>query len=128
MINPRSKTPKQILRQCPQAFIDAWDDFCESPEGRDIAQHIQSYLTERLCFGGVTDMGAVVTGEWDSDPLYAGLLGACGMLGNVPEEASRRLLANPDDWKLRRAATYTPSCNHCCSLLPVCNIRPPIHL
>ena len=84
-------------------FLEA---FCESEEGSAIADRIESYLTERLCFGGGSQFGAMVTGEWDGDPLLAGLLGACNMLGVIPEEASRRLLKNPDDWKVRRKQAY----------------------
>ena len=87
-------TAYEVLRDCPQSFVDAWKDFCESDEGRDIAQRIESYLTEKSCFGGGSKFGAFVTGELSGDPLYAGLLGACNLLGAVPEESSRRLLHN----------------------------------
>ena len=100
------KNAYEVKRDNPQAFVDAWNDFCETAEGADIAERINSYLTERSCFGGNTQFGAVVSGEWDGDPLFAGLLSACNMLGVIPEEASRRLLHNPDDWQSRRKATH----------------------
>ena len=68
-------------------------------------ERLRSYLDERSCARSRSTLDASVDGTWTDDPMLAGLFGAANMI-HIPEQHSRRLLTNPDDWYERRQEVY----------------------
>ncbi len=94
------------MEQTPQVFITAWNQFVkDDPRGRDHAERVRSYLDERSCARTHTRLGAVLDNSWVDDPMRAGLALATNMI-KIPEQHSRLLLRNPDDWYEQRLKVY----------------------